>query len=59
MTFDATSYTVGEGDQQVIVMAMMVENNTVIDVSVTFRTTDDTAIGISSESECIYIASVC
>ena len=54
VTFDASSYTVGEGDKQVIVMATMVGNNTVIDVAVTFRTVDDTAIGIRSEEECMH-----
>ena len=51
MTFDAASYTVSEGDKQVVLMATMVGNNTVIDVTVIFKTIDDTAIGISGERE--------
>ena len=45
MTFDPVSYTVSEGGGQVVIMVMMVGNNTLVDVVVTFRTTDDTAIG--------------
>ena len=55
VTFDAASYTVSEGDKQVIVMATMVGNNTVIDVTVTFKTIDDTATGIRSEEECVHL----
>lgn len=48
MTFNPASYTVGEGDEEVVVMVMMVGNNTLVDVVVTFGTVDGTAIGTTS-----------
>lgn len=49
MTFDPTSYTVGESDERVVVTATMVGNNTLVDVPVVFSTVDDTAVGVASE----------
>ena len=46
MTFDMILYTVSESDMQVVITVVMVENNTLIDVTINFRTTDNTAIGI-------------
>ena len=52
MTFDPTSYTVTENDEQVVVMVTMVGGITLTDVTVTMGTTDDSAIGLTSEKEC-------
>ena len=51
VTFERTSYTASEGDEQVVVMVMMVGSNTLVDVAVNFNTADDSAIGTSSEHD--------
>lgn len=52
MTFDPTSYTLTEGDEQVVVMVKMVGGSTLINVTVTLGTANDSAAGITSEKEC-------
>lgn len=51
VTFASTSYTISESDEFVVVMVIMVGNNSEVDVPVVFNTIDNTAIGATSEEK--------